>query len=101
MKVTIEPDAVALIRGKGGHLILFQARATGCCGIGSALIPMVEIGKPRKPTEAYSVIEQDGVKIHVDRALDEAGANYRIQLTRFLRRPSITVSMQEVVTRDQ
>jgi hypothetical protein len=31
MKVTVDPEALAFIQAKGGHLILFQAQATGCC----------------------------------------------------------------------
>lgn len=94
MRVTVEPEARAFIQRNGGHVIVFQAQATGCCGIGSALIPMVEVGRPRKPAESYQTMEQDGITIHVDRALDGTSVRYHIELTGLFGWRSVTLSTQ-------
>jgi hypothetical protein len=92
--VTVEPDAIAFIQQHGGHLIVFQAKAIGCCGIGSALVPMLEVAQPRKPLEAYHTVAQDGITIHVDRALQGEAGSFRVQLTRLLGWRSVTLSTE-------
>lgn len=80
MRISLDPDAAEHIRRKGGHLILFRAELTGCCGIGSAPAPMWEIGPPRRPLEDYRVEQTQGVTVYVDRALDVSGLGLRIGL---------------------
>jgi hypothetical protein len=94
IRVIVEPDAIAFIQQNGGYLILFQAKAIGCCGIGSALVPMLEVAQPRKPLETYHTLAQDGISIHIDRALEGEAGSFRIQLTGLLGWRSVTLSTE-------
>jgi hypothetical protein len=94
MRVTLEPDAAAYIQGKGGHLILFQAELTGCCGIGSAPAPMWEIGRPRRLPEEYRSFETYGVMVHVDKVLDANDQALCVQLTAVLGWRSLSLSYE-------
>lgn len=94
IRVILEPEAAAYIRQRGGHLILFQATVTGCCGIGAAPEMMIEVGVPRQPPEAYQTLVTDGVALHIDRALAAASHEVRISLNRFLGLRSLSLSLQ-------
>ncbi|MFO7172182.1 MAG: CC/Se motif family (seleno)protein [Bacillota bacterium] len=94
MKLIIDPDAAELIRQKGGHAIVFAGKTGGCCTFGWILEPQVEIGRPRRPLEAYRVIEADGATIYLDRTLDWVEKTYRLHVTRFLGFKALSVSYE-------
>ncbi len=94
MRVTVEPEAVDFIRSKGGHLILFQAEVTGCCGVGSAMAPNLDIGLPRRPPAEYRSFESDGITVHVDNALDLEDDDFRVSLTSIFGWRSLSLSRE-------
>ena len=98
MRVSLDPDAAEYIRRKGGQLILFRAEVTGCCGIGSAAAPMLEIGPPRRPLENYRVGQIQGITVYVDRALDESGPDLRIVLVKVLGWQSLSILQEGGLT---
>lgn len=98
MRVSLDPDAAEYIRRKGGHLILFRAQLTGCCGIGSAPAPMWEIGPPRRPLENYRVEQIQGVTVYVDRALDESGPDLCIVLDKVFGWQSLSILQEGALT---
>lgn len=68
MDISLDGAAAEFIRQRGGHLVLFEAPVTGCCGIGSAPELMMEVGRPRRSSEHYDSHLIDGVHIHADHA---------------------------------
>lgn len=84
MRVRLEPEAAALIREKGGRLILYEAPVSGCCGLGSVPVPSWEIGTPRRPLDEYRLLETDGVEVFIDKALDRNSQTVQVRLTKLL-----------------
>lgn len=94
-RVTLGAGVADLVRQKGGHLILFQAQLTGCCGIGSAPAPDWEIGAPRRPPEEYRSVDLDGIVVHVDHALDRSAQEIHVSLSSWLGWKSLTLYAKE------
>lgn len=95
MKVFLEPPAREYVRRRGGHLILFEAEVSGCCGLGRALVPMQEVGYPRRPLQEYISLDSDGVTIHVDVALAARNESIRISLTQVLGWRKLSLTREE------
>ena len=95
IQVTLGEGVADLVRQKGGHLILFQAELTGCCGIGSAPALDWEIGAPRRPPSEYRSVAQDGISVHIDRTLDRSTQKIHVSLSSWLGWKSLTLSAKE------
>ncbi|CAA7601511.1 Hypothetical protein DEACI_2178 [Acididesulfobacillus acetoxydans] len=68
MNIHITPQAAAVIRRRGGQVILFEGRLTGCVA-GNIPAPMMEVGRPRRPPDHYIVVEEEGVAVYLDKVL--------------------------------
>lgn len=95
MNVFLEPPAREYVRQRGGHLILFQAEVSGCCGLGRALVPMQEVGYPRRPLNEYTSLESEGVTIHVGVALAARNESIRVSLTQVLGWSKLSLTLEE------
>lgn len=93
MRIVLEPEAVDLIRKKGGQLILYVAPVSGCCGLGAVPVPSWEIGRPRLPLETYSRMKIDGVEVFVDKELHRPGRTVRISATKVLAWRSLSLDV--------
>jgi len=68
MNIKITPQAAELIRRKGGQVVLFEGRLTGCVA-GNIPAPMMEVGRPRRTLDNYAVLEEAGVQVYLDKIL--------------------------------
>ncbi|MGE5674305.1 MAG: CC/Se motif family (seleno)protein [Mycobacterium leprae] len=84
MEISVTPEAAAFVRKRGGHLRLFASKINGCCGVGAGLVPMFEIGVPRKRSEQHQAQTVDGVTVHVDKGLAAEQGHLRIGMTGLL-----------------
>jgi hypothetical protein len=87
LAVSLSAEARDWLLGRGGEVMLRTSPRHGCCG-GHAAVPVAEAGAPRSP-EGYTVQEVDGVRVYVERALDNGP--YRIDLEGFLSLRRLTV----------
>lgn len=95
MKLNVDPEAAALIREEGGHVVVSHAKGGGCCTIGSLIQPQAEYGKPERSLDEFRVIEVDGATIYLDRVLDNrVESTYRLHVTRFLNWKNLEVSFE-------
>lgn len=63
----IEAAAAHYIQTRGGHILLRRSPRHGCCG-GRVFLPVVDLGRPASADD-YLTLEQDGVRIHIERPL--------------------------------
>lgn len=70
MNVKITPEAAELIRRKGGQVVIFQGLLSGCCA-GSLPAPAMEVGRPRQSPDNYSLREEAGVQVYLEKTLLE------------------------------
>ena len=61
-------QAAELIRQKGGQVIIFEGRLTGCVA-GNLPAPIMEVGRPRRPLDNYAVLEEAGVQVYLKKIL--------------------------------
>jgi hypothetical protein len=95
MKLIIDPEAVALIKEEGGHVVVAPAKGGGCGTIGSLIQPQAEFGKPDRPVAAFRVIAVDGATIYLDRVLDsQVASTWRLRVTRFLNWQNLEVAYE-------
>lgn len=86
----LSPEAVTFLRERGGHLVVFTAQLTGCCGIGAVPAPMVDARRPLHKPEHYVAAEVDGVVVHQDRGCASRPERLLVSVTRFLGWSSLT-----------
>lgn len=68
MDIRVTPQAADLLRNRGGQVILFEGRLTGCIA-GNIPAPMMEVGRPRQPLDHYEVREKAGVQFYLAKNL--------------------------------
>lgn len=90
MDVIIREEASEHIKTKGGHLLIFVARLTGCCG-GGVPSPMFELGKPRSSRENYEVRDVGGVTVYLAKELATRPGWLEVGLSKFLAWQSLTL----------
>lgn len=94
MDVIIREEASEHIRSKGGHLLIFVARLTGCCA-GSVPSPMLELGKPRSSPENYEAREVGGVTVHLARELASRPGWLEVGLSKLLAWKTLTLKTSD------
>jgi hypothetical protein len=85
--VSLSTQAREWLLARGGEVMLRASPRHGCCG-GHAAVPVAEAGSP-KAREDYIEREIDGVRVYVQRGLDNGP--YRIGLEGFLSLRRLTV----------
>lgn len=66
MTLTISPEAVRFIAGKGGVCAVRQPAVKACCG--GMPLPEVTYRAPKDPA-SYAVLESNGITVHLGRTL--------------------------------
>ncbi len=95
MQVKISPQAVEHIKQKGGHLVVFPGRSSGCCISGAVPTLMLDVHRPLQKPENYETMEVSGVTVHLDRELKLFPGTAEVALEQTLWWKSLSLNYRE------